>query len=186
MRDGFGNLPFDINDETYQNNIRDKNIRSIEVIQRTGQTLFVASGWHHQVWNLEDTISINHNWFNGCNIHCILNAMISKFNAVLREIDDCKDMDGFEEHCQLMLKSDFGLDFHMFLDILKCILANRLEILRKNANVVLNECKLGRRHSVYDLKAIHRVLKDFYTDCPSEELRKSSQTMMLQIDEVLR
>lgn len=186
LRDTLGNLPFDLSEKTYQRQIREKEIRSFEVIQRAGQTVFVPSGWHHQVWNLEDTISVNHNWFNGCNIHCIWDAIFTKFNAVLREIDDCKDMDGYEEHCQLMLKCDFGLDFHMFLDILKCILANRLKILEINTKLVLNEAKLGRQHAMYDLFAIRRVLNDFHTKCPLEELQKSSQTMMLQINEIVR
>ena len=42
--------------------------RNYEVIQEPGDVIFVPSGWHHQVHNLEDTISINHNWFNGANI----------------------------------------------------------------------------------------------------------------------
>ena len=29
----------------------------------------MPSGWHHTVENLEDTLSINHNWVNGHNIH---------------------------------------------------------------------------------------------------------------------
>lgn len=183
LRDDLGNLPFDINEEMCQKHIREKNVRSFEVVQRAGQTVFVPSGWHHQVWNLEDTISVNHNWFNGCNIHCIWNALFSTFKAVLREIDDCKDMDDFEEHCQIMLKSEFGLDFHMFLDILKCILKNRLKILEHNTRLVLNDAKLGRQHAIYDVNAIHRVLKDFHTKCPLEELQKTSHSMMVQIDE---
>eukprot|EP00466_Bigelowiella_natans_P014371 jgi/Bigna1/33947/e_gw1.3.217.1 len=34
-------------------------------IQRPGTTIYVPSGWYHQVYNLTDAISINHNWFNG-------------------------------------------------------------------------------------------------------------------------
>ena len=41
---------------------------AIEVIQEEGETIFVPSGWYHQVENLETTISINHNWINGFNI----------------------------------------------------------------------------------------------------------------------
>ena len=48
-----------------------KAVRSYEVIQETGDVIFVPSKWHHQVHNLEDTISINHNWFNGANIGSI-------------------------------------------------------------------------------------------------------------------
>lgn len=186
LRDGLGNLPFDILKETHQSQMLEKNIRSFEVIQRAGQTVFVPSGWHHQVWNLEDTISVNHNWFNGCNIHLIWDALYSKFNAVLREIDDCKDMDGFEEHCQLMLKSDFGLDFQIFLDILSCIFAKRLKFLQNNEKLTLNQARLGQQHAIYDLNAIHRVLKEFNKKCPLEELRKSSLNIILQIDNIVR
>ena len=41
---------------------------AIEVIQEEGETIFVPSGWYHQVENLETTLSINHNWINGFNI----------------------------------------------------------------------------------------------------------------------
>eukprot|EP01052_Picozoa_sp_SAG31_P020275 SAG31_NODE_1516_length_8036_cov_2.800680_9_plen_261_part_00 len=36
-----------------------------DIVQTAGQTIFVPSGWHHQVHNEADTISINHNWFCG-------------------------------------------------------------------------------------------------------------------------
>ena len=29
-------------------------------VQGTGEAIFVPSGWHHTVQNLEDTLSINH------------------------------------------------------------------------------------------------------------------------------
>lgn len=31
--------------------------------------MFVPSGWHHTVENLAPTLSINHNWLNGINVH---------------------------------------------------------------------------------------------------------------------
>ena len=34
------------------------------------------AGWYHQVHNEEDTISVNHNWFNAANIHLILQVDI--------------------------------------------------------------------------------------------------------------
>lgn len=186
MRDHLRNLPFDIGEEKYKNLIEAKTIRSFEVIQKAGQTVFVPSGWHHQVWNLEDTISVNHNWFNGCNIHCIWTAIYEKFDAVLREIDDCKDMDNFDEHCQLMLKSDFGLDFKLFLEILQCIVTNRKILLQTNPELILNESKLGRQHAIYDLKSIRRVLEDFCGKCNLQELQKTSQNIISQIDDIIK
>ena len=37
-------------------------------IQEAGETIFVPSGWHHTVENLQDTLSINHNWLNRNNL----------------------------------------------------------------------------------------------------------------------
>lgn len=44
---------------------------AIVVKQEAGDAIFVPSGWHHQVHNLEPTISINHNWCNGFNIEAV-------------------------------------------------------------------------------------------------------------------
>lgn len=186
LRDRFGNLPFDIGDETVKKIIQEKEVQSFEIIQSAGQTVFVPSGWHHQVWNIEDTISVNHNWFNGCNIHLIWTAMYDKFNEVLREIDDCKDMENFEEHCQLMLKSDFGLDFQMFLEILQCILNNRLKILEADRNVIINETKLGRKHAIFDLRSICGVLNEMIKKFCIGKLKQTILDMMGQIECVLK
>ena len=40
-----------------------------EVVQGPGEAIFVPAGWHHEVRNLEDTLSINHNWLNACSLH---------------------------------------------------------------------------------------------------------------------
>lgn len=166
--------------------IQEKQAQSFEIEQRAGQTIFVPSGWHHQVWNLEDTISVNHNWFNGCNIHWIWTAIYGKFHDVLREIDDCKDMDNFDEHCQLMLKSDFGLNFQMFLEILQCVVDNRCKILQNNSNVILNDIKLGRKHAQFDLIAIRRVLDDFDRKCSLAKLKEICQSMIKQINDAIK
>jgi len=56
---------------------------SICVIQQEGETLFVPSGWHHTVENVEPTLSINHNWINGTNIgqswERILNELMREY-----------------------------------------------------------------------------------------------------------
>ena len=42
------------------------------VVQETGETIFVPSGWYHQVANLQETVSINHNWINSGRVINIL------------------------------------------------------------------------------------------------------------------
>jgi len=72
LTDRLGNLAYDItsSDINDQQQFPDfeKASKPITVIQREGEVIFVPSGWHHQVMNLEDTISINHNWTNACGI----------------------------------------------------------------------------------------------------------------------
>ena len=42
---------------------------SFSILQQRGETIFVPSNWFHSVENVHDTLSINHNWLNGANIH---------------------------------------------------------------------------------------------------------------------
>ena len=74
LRDSLGNLPFDLSSE----DLRDKGIKYVEVTQQVGEIIFVPSGWFHTVLNIEDTISINHNWFNGSNIMFVAKALVSE------------------------------------------------------------------------------------------------------------
>lgn len=185
LYDQFKNLPFDVTDDKHLKIIEDNKLKMFEIIQKAGQTIFVPSGWHHQVWNLEDTISVNHNWFNGCNIMKIWQSMHEKFHEVRHEIDDCKDMDNFDEHCQVMLKSVFGLDFKMFFDILNLIVKNRLQILNSDKIFIVNEAELGTNHAIFDLKAIRRVAQDIFDKCEIEEFKESSQHILKNISETV-
>jgi Cupin-like domain len=54
---------------------------AIEVLQLTGETLFVPSNWFHTVENMADTLSINHNWFNGANLELVWRHVESEANS---------------------------------------------------------------------------------------------------------
>ena len=64
--------------------------RASEVIQGPHEALFVPSGWHHSVENLEDTASINHNWLNGFNIGHAVRLLCGTFERGRQLIDDCR------------------------------------------------------------------------------------------------
>ena len=49
----------------------------------------------------EDTISINHNWLNGCNIDLCWQHIVIGLHDVEQEIADCVGMDGWTEQCQV-------------------------------------------------------------------------------------
>lgn len=187
MKDNLGNLPFDISEDEIQRLICEKQIKYYEIIQKAGQTIFIPSGWHHQVWNLEDTISVNHNWFNGCNIERIWMTLFEKYNEVVEEISDCKDMENFDEHCQLMLKSVFGLNFEMFLDMMNLIAVNRLSILNTDSRTSVNDnnSRLGRKHSIFDLKSIQSTMINIQSQCKLTFVMESSQRILTLISEAL-
>lgn len=56
---------------------------AVEVIQRSGEAIFVPSGWHHSVENLDPTLSINHNWFNACCLEWVVDHCLSRLQLDL-------------------------------------------------------------------------------------------------------
>ena len=63
---------------------------TLQFTQDKNEALFVPSGWHHSVENIEDTLSINHNWLNGYNIHWALDHLKKEHSGASQAIDDCR------------------------------------------------------------------------------------------------
>ena len=101
-------------------------IRVIVVLQRKGDTIFVPSGWHHQVHNLDDVISINHNWINACNLYEMWTNLRNELERVRESISDCVEMEGWHSQCQLILSSLAGMDYIMFCKFILIISLPRL------------------------------------------------------------
>ncbi|XP_071448147.1 2-oxoglutarate and iron-dependent oxygenase JMJD4 [Hetaerina americana] len=113
--------------------MRAEKEQSIEVIQEAGEIIFVPSGWKHEVWNLKDTISINHNWANGCNLESwVWPSLSTALTAVEAELKDCLEdgMECWEEQCQLLLHATHGMDFMEFYSLLSTIGAPRVHFLQ--------------------------------------------------------
>ncbi|KAH9901406.1 Clavaminate synthase-like protein [Cubamyces lactineus] len=64
----------------------------IIVEQEAGETIFVPSGWYHQVENLTDCISINHNWCNSVNLPSLYDSMCAKVLEVEHALEDVREM----------------------------------------------------------------------------------------------
>lgn len=62
------------------------------VDQAEGETIFVPSGYYHQVINLTDCISINHNWANSTNIVSMYKAMCNHAEDVEVALSDVKEL----------------------------------------------------------------------------------------------
>lgn len=51
----------------------------------------------------EDTISINHNWLNGCNVDIMWQFLQCELSSVQKEIDEWRNtMDSWHQHCQVL------------------------------------------------------------------------------------
>ena len=81
---------------------------SIEVYQQAGECMFVPSGWKHEVANVVETLSINHNWATSANIDQLVDCVIAEMKAVEGE---CREwgITGFEAR-EAMLRGCAGLD----------------------------------------------------------------------------
>ena len=109
LRNNRGDLPWDVTGK-----VNDKEFplmetaRPLVVTQHPGETIFVPSGWLHQVINLDDCVSINHNWFNSCNVLHATRQMLEDHRKVVKSIPDCSAADDFPAICEgLLLVSVF-------------------------------------------------------------------------------
>ncbi|XP_037656925.1 2-oxoglutarate and iron-dependent oxygenase JMJD4-like isoform X2 [Choloepus didactylus] len=107
LRDRHGSLPYDVTSPAlldtrlYPSHMHCEP--PLEITQEAGEMLFVPSGWHHQVHNLEDTISVNHNWVNGCNLAAMWRFLQRELQAVQQEIHEWRDtMLDWHHHCQII------------------------------------------------------------------------------------
>ncbi|VDK18483.1 unnamed protein product, partial [Anisakis simplex] len=101
----------------------------IQFIQLPGEIVFVPSNWYHQVHNLEDAISINHNFINASNVDIVLTLICNRLVDVRNEIDDVKDVfskEEFNEQCQKILKADIRINFEMLKSLVDSVIEERL------------------------------------------------------------
>lgn len=112
------------------------------VTQEAGDAIFVPSGWYHQVTNLEDTISINHNWFNGFNVRELWTFFQSEYNAVERELEHLQEIGltgwDFKNQCQLVMNANTGIDYTEFRQLLSAKARDLLETLERSSEGNLN------------------------------------------------
>lgn len=92
--------------------------------QGTHEVMFVPSGWWHQVENLEDTLSINHNWLNGANIQWSWKLLQAEVAKIRDTVEDCGEDEWL---AQEVLKLRFGFNYVEFFKFLCEILDHELE-----------------------------------------------------------
>lgn len=93
--------------------------KTFELIQQTGETIFVPSTWKHEVTNLVETISINHNWITSANIDNTWQCLMVEMVAIEDEMKMWGTVpDNDYEARENMLRGCIGLDITMFVHML--------------------------------------------------------------------
>ena len=87
---------------------------SFSFTQLEGEAVFVPSGWQHKVRNIEETLSVNHNWFTAASIDRIWECILIEAKSVEDECNQwgipSDDLDARET----MLRGCIGLNVSMF------------------------------------------------------------------------
>jgi len=109
----------------HQDDLCHGDCEAFTVIQETGQTIFVPATWQHKVVNLEETISINHNWITTANLDLVWDCLMVEMVAIQNELRgwDCGSSDNGDENgldhnmeaCENMLRGCIGLDVTGFV-----------------------------------------------------------------------
>ncbi len=104
--------------------------------------------------------------------------MKANFEDVKSEIWHLKDeMDNWEDHCQLLLKCCFGMNFQDFLDFIQYILQRRKHSIQTNKELkVYGEWTLDAPQLEFDLLKGEELLEVFFTD---EDVKRIQEKKIL-------
>ena len=88
------------------------------LVQTTGETIFVPCGWQHEVRNLEETLSINHNWITTSNFDQTWRCMEIEMLAIEGELRSWGMSSDCWEARESMLRGCLGLDITAYFFML--------------------------------------------------------------------
>lgn len=92
-------------------------------------------------------------------------ALQKELLSVMKEIEDCKEMENWTSHCQLMLKASYGMNYSQFFHFLSFIAERRIKSLKQEIfNTSFDSWILGKNHSLFDLRQIKIVLEHLTKD----------------------
>ncbi|KXZ56873.1 hypothetical protein GPECTOR_1g788 [Gonium pectorale] len=115
--------------------LHEARAHAFELVQEAGDAVFVPSGWHHCVENLEDTLSLNHNWLNGHNCHWTWALLRRQYVDAAEAIQDCRPLcpvDEFEDLVQSNLEANMGLSWLGWVGLLECAVKGALRNLEEH------------------------------------------------------
>jgi JmjC domain, hydroxylase len=90
----------------------------IVIHQEAGECIFVPSGWKHEVTNIVETLSINHNWITSAMTDKLLDCILVEIEAIEKEcLEWSMPIDDFYAR-ESMLRGCAGLDVSSCLFLL--------------------------------------------------------------------
>jgi len=142
----------------------------LEFIQYPGQILFIPSNWYHQVHNLDDCISINHNVINAFNVERLLDSVKKRLLEVRREIDDVKfvySSEEFDENCQKILLIDYKINIPKLKEFMELVISDRLSQIKNMEPLTFSKIELNFfqsiKHGVYSQDILNSLVS--YCNC---------------------
>jgi hypothetical protein len=104
----------------HMDDIHGSGRNALVVDQCQGEMMYVPSGWRHSVENLEEAISVNHNWMMVGSLDCVFDCVVDEIRAVEEEMDAWGITNPSAENNELsrvredMLRGCVGMDISMF------------------------------------------------------------------------
>jgi len=114
---------------------------ALVVDQCQGEMMYVPSGWRHSVENLEEAISVNHNWMMVGSLDCVFDCVVDEIKAVEEEMDAWGIINPSAEDNELsrvrenMLRGCMGMDISMFCTlVISCYTECLLQLINVNCS----------------------------------------------------
>ena len=101
----------------------------LKVIQYPGEVIFIPSGWFHTVRNLDDCLSINHNWISSHSVCASWRFLQTERARAALLIDDCRELNSaaeFEALVQRNVEANAGVGYSGFGAMVRFVVAQRV------------------------------------------------------------
>jgi hypothetical protein len=142
--------------------------KPIHCVQQAGEVMYVPSGYYHQVLNLTDCISVNHNGLQSENAFAAWRFLRKEYvdskHAIEHLESTYESVSAFESEIQRVMRVDCGFDVSKWIDMLR-VVASRCSIVfakRLEEEIQLYSPKITH---VSDLARISGLLTQKYPKC---------------------
>jgi ribosomal protein L16 Arg81 hydroxylase len=95
------------------------------IVQYPGQIFYVPANWYHQVLNLDNSLSINHNWVDSSGLNISWQYLTQEHMIAERMIEDIRDLVSDDEFTALVNRNvllNCGMNKQVFLTMVDFIL----------------------------------------------------------------